>query len=45
MAPLRAVADSARRTAQDLFVTGEPHPDDVLRSALRALPASAKVLA
>ncbi|MFI2757433.1 hypothetical protein ACH5A3_00940 [Streptomyces echinatus] len=44
VAPLRAVADSARRTAQDLFVTGEPHPDDVLRSALRALLASAKVL-
>ncbi|WP_251093087.1 hypothetical protein [Streptomyces sp. Caat 7-52] len=44
VAPLREVAGSARRTAHDLFVTGEPHPDDVLRSAVRALLASATVL-
>ncbi|MER6027849.1 hypothetical protein [Streptomyces sp. NPDC001851] len=41
---LRKVAESARRAAHDLFVTGGPHPDYVLRSAVRELLATARVL-
>ncbi|MEU8030345.1 hypothetical protein AB0C13_17145 [Streptomyces sp. NPDC049099] len=41
--PLRKVAESARRAAHDLFVTGDPHPDYVLRSAVRELLATASV--
>ncbi|MGV4985009.1 hypothetical protein ACVB8X_37110 [Streptomyces sp. NRAIS4] len=42
--PLRAVAESHRRVSCDLFVEGGPHPDYLLRSAVRELLDSAAVL-
>ncbi|WP_225097149.1 hypothetical protein [Streptomyces sp. CoH27] len=42
--PLRGAADSRRRVASDVFVEGGPHPDYLLRSAVRALLDSATVL-
>ncbi|WBO66734.1 hypothetical protein [Streptomyces camelliae] len=42
--PLRKVAESRRRVASDVFVEGGPHPDYLLRSAVRALLDSATVL-
>ncbi|GGU78301.1 hypothetical protein GCM10010260_08420 [Streptomyces filipinensis] len=42
--PLRRVAESARRAGHDLFVEGGPHPDYVLRSAVRGLLATARVV-
>ncbi|MER6736649.1 hypothetical protein [Streptomyces puniciscabiei] len=42
--PLREVAESERRVRSDLFVEGGPHPDYVLRSAVRVLLGSATVL-
>jgi HEAT repeat protein len=42
--PLRKVAESARRVGHDLFVEGGPHPDYVLRSAVRELLATARVI-
>ncbi len=44
VAPLREVAESARRAAHDPFVVGDPHPDYLLRSAVRKLLGSATVL-
>ncbi|MFI2199630.1 hypothetical protein ACH47Z_02355 [Streptomyces sp. NPDC020192] len=42
--PLRRIAESRRRVSSDLFVEGGPHPDYLLRSAVRELLDSATVL-